>query len=132
MFGRIDAKAIEKNTNTLSFSVKSLKSSIQRIALTASEDTKLVKFTLEAADKVRVASYDKTMSSSELIDAKFPQELLTGENKVELSFNYDYLLSILCKYASEDIEFKFAEDIRIPVSINEANWTAYVMRLLEA
>lgn len=130
VFNKIDAPTEKSNTQILKFNVKELKSVLQRVLLTAAEDTRLVVFTLLTDDRMKISARDNRdfYSEEDLAVSISGIPLPEGDAKYEVGFNYDFLLEILSKMAGEDIEFRLADNLRIPVRIEEGKTVYLLMR----
>lgn len=132
VFKRIDEPTAKQNKNILRFKVKDLKAVIQRVCLTASEESRSIKFALLTAEDVEISARDnKDFSSKETMKYTADNIDTSGENPIEIVFNYEYLMEILSKMAGEEIEFKMnIANIRQPARIEEGKITILVMRSL--
>lgn len=130
VFNKIDAPTKEKNTQTLKFKVRDLASVLKRIALTAPDDTRVVKFELATADQMKVSARDSKDFFSEESVAYTAEGFDTmAAEPIKIYFNYALILDVLSKMISEDIEFKFDfSNIRMPVRVDEDKTTVFLMR----
>lgn len=127
VFGKIDAPTKDGNNKKIKFKVKDLKSAINRIALTASDESRAIRIKLTAADYMEISSEDsKGFSGKETI----PVVTSGVESDFSILFNYEYVVEILGKYATEDIEFRVNDNIRMPVRVDEGKFTAFLMQLV--
>lgn len=127
VFNKIDAPTKQNNTQKIKFKVKDLKSAISRISLTSSEDSKLITLKVVGPEHIEISAQDsKGFSSKETIT------LLSTNVDVgfEVNFNYEFILEILGKYASEDIEISLNPNIRMPARIEEEKFTCLLMQLV--
>ena len=130
VFNKIDAPTKEKNTQVLRFKVRDLAAVLKRIALTAPDDTRVVKFELATADAMKVSARDsKDFFSEEMVPYTSEGFDLMSSDPVKIYFNYALILDVLSKMISEDIEFKFDfSNIRMPVRVDEDKTTVFLMR----
>ena len=130
VFNKIDAPTKEKNTQVLKFKNKELAAVLKRIALTAPDDTRVVKFELATADQMKVSAKDsKDFSSEETVTYTSEGFDITNEQPIKIYFNYTLILEVLSKMAAEDVEFKFDfGNIRMPVRVDEDKTTVFLMR----
>lgn len=130
VFNKIDAPTKEKNTQILRFKNKELASVLKRIALTAPDDTRVVKFELSTNDQMKISARDsKDFFSEETINYSSEGFDNTGDQPIKIYFNYILILDVLSKMASEDVEFKFDfSNIRMPVRVDEDKTTVFLMR----
>ena len=130
VFKRFDTPTEQGNKEIIKFKVKDLKAVLQRVSLTASEETRSVIFDAITNDTMKISAKDsKDFYSEETIP--FTEENIKndGETPLQLIFNYDILLEVLSKMAAEDIEFKLnIANIRVPVRVDEGKVTIFLMR----
>lgn len=129
VFNKIDAPTKQNNTQVLKFKNHELAAVLKRIALTAPDDTRVVKFELAAPDLMRISARDsKDFFSEETVSYTSEGFDLSGE-PVKIYFNYILILDVLSKMAAEDVEFKFDfANIRMPVRVDEDKTTVFLMR----
>lgn len=132
VFEKFDAPTERSNKELLTFKVKDLKQTIQRISLTASEATKSVVFEVVTDDEMKVSAKDtKDFSSEELIKFKSDNLKTSVDKPFVLILNYQLLLEVLGKMAGEDITFKMnIENVRSPLRIEEGKTVMLMMRSL--
>lgn len=130
VFSKIDAPTKERNTQILRFKNKELAAVLKRIALTAPDDTRVVKFELSTNDTMKVSARDsKDFFSEESVSYSSEGFDNTGDSPIKVYFNYTLILDVLSKLASEDVEFKFDfSNIRMPVRVDEDRTTIFLMR----
>lgn len=130
VFKRLDAPTAEKNKEILKFKVKDLKAVLQRVSLTASEETRSVIFDVITNDTLKISARDNKDFYSEETMSYTPDGIeLDPEQPLQLAFNYDILLEVLSKMAGEDIEFKLnIANIRTPVRVEEGKLVILLMR----
>lgn len=129
VFGRID-KPTEKNNELLKFKVKDLTKVLQRVSLTASEETRSVVLEFMTTDTMKISARDnKDFYSEETLKYSSENIDISGEEPLKLAFNYDLLLDVLSKMATEDITFKLnIKNIRIPCRVDDGKTTIWLMR----
>jgi DNA polymerase III sliding clamp (beta) subunit (PCNA family) len=127
---RIDGPTKEGNTQLLTFKVKTLKEVVQRVALTAAEDTCAMVMTLITSTDLKVSAKDSKDFSSEEVTQVKTDGIELGEEPLEFGINYSYLLEILSKVSGEEVTLKMSDNIRTPMRIDEGKCTIFVMRSL--
>lgn len=125
---RIDGPTKEKNNIKIKFNVKELKAAIGRISLTSNQESNSIRFLMKGEFCELSSTDSKGFSSSEEV------KVISSENVPEnfiFRFNYEYILSIMCKWSLEDIEFALNENIRMPARVDEGAFTCFIMQLVE-
>lgn len=132
VFNKLDKPTAQNNKEILRFKVKNLIGVIKRISLTASEETRSVKFEALTAAEVKISASDtKDFHSEEIMGYSSENIELSPETPFEISFNFNHLLEILDKMAGEDVEIKLqSKNIRVPLRIDEGKLTILFMRSL--
>ena len=130
IFDKIDKPTEANNKEKIKFKIKDLKAVLQRVSLTAPEETRSVQFEILTNDTLKISARDtKDFSSEETISYVGDGLDISSEEPIILYFNYALLLEILNKMAGEEIELKMnIKNIRTPIRVDEASWTVFLMR----
>lgn len=130
IFNRLDAPTARDNKEIMKFKVKDLKGVLQRVSLTASEETRSVVFEAITNDTIKISAKDtKDFYSEEMVSYTSENIQNDAEEPLKLAFNYDILLEVLSKMAAEDIDLKMdIKNIRKPVRVDEGKVTILLMR----
>lgn len=125
-------KPTEKNDIFFEVDRIALRDAVARVACTASERSRAVKFKLCETD-LSLSSFDRGGNSSiEVLDMKYGR--ISGEDVVdcepmEVLFDYQYINDVLGSMAEDNVKFRMASNIRVPVRLDEKDFTVLLMRL---
>lgn len=124
----------EKNDLQFTCSRQDLRDAVRRVACTSSERSKAVTFSIEG-DILTLSAYDRSGNSSkEQVDTKLGKKQADGnvtpfDQKVSILFDYVYVEDVLGAMREDEVTFKFHENIKVPVRIEEPNFIVLMMRL---
>lgn len=134
---RIDKPSIASNKIGLTFKIGALRDSISRIMLTANEDSRSVHFEMLDSSHFEISAFDgKGFKSKEILEFKLSilepeagQEKLAQPTELSFNVNADIVLEVLSKLSAEDVLVTLCDNIRIPLRIDEAKFSCFLMRL---
>jgi len=115
----------KKNPISVVFNKEELTKSVNRIAITASQSSFSINYKISGG-KAKVSSSDA--------DGNFSSEELSVKHSDDIDFdiNFIYLLDICKSIEAAEVEFKMAPNLRVPIRIDNGNFTALLMRLVKS
>jgi len=112
---------------------QALLDAVRRVSCTSSEKSRAVSL-VAGAKNLNLSSYDRSGNSSqEDLDASLDRLVEGSANsiseKMTFIFDHQYLEDVLSSLSTDSVTFKIADNIRMPVRLEEPNFIVMIMRL---
>lgn len=133
--GRV-LKPTENNPLVLRIHREGLRAAVARVAATASKRGRSVRLDLQRGRCSLLAQDWSGNSSSESVECDFgmmaPDGRLMECTPTQVFFDHQYLASVLATLTGELVEFRMAQQIRVPVRVEEPGLVVLMARLSAA